>query len=85
MLFFFGMFKDEKYYLRSLGEDPRKVGILNVKCYLIFPQLRNLFYLFCRWHSANKIQSKMIEKNLNNSYICIQSQINMDTVLRCGP
>ena len=31
MLFFFGLFKDEKYYLRSLGEDPRKVRILNVK------------------------------------------------------
>ena len=30
MLFFFGLFKDEKYYLRSLGEDPRKVRILNV-------------------------------------------------------
>lgn len=24
MVFFFGVFKDEKYYLRSLGEDPRK-------------------------------------------------------------
>lgn len=34
MLFFFGMFKDEKYYLRSLGEDPRKVRILNVKQWL---------------------------------------------------
>ena len=31
MLFFFAIFKDEKYYLRSLGEDPRKVRILNVK------------------------------------------------------
>ena len=31
MLFFFGLIKDEKYYLRSLGEDPRKVRILNVK------------------------------------------------------